>query len=46
MPEEQIDGPWTVEERELHINCLELLGAIYAVQAFAKDKWDLVIHVL
>ena len=44
--EEQIGGPWMVQEKSLHINCLELLGATYAIQAFAKDKRDLVVHVL
>ena len=44
--EEQIGGPWTVEKKSLHINCLELLGATYAIQAFAKDKRDLVVHVI
>ena len=42
---ERIGGPWTFEEKALHINCLELLGATYAIQAFAKDKRDLVVHV-
>ena len=44
--EGQIGGLWTEEERSLHINCLELLGATYAIQAFSKDKRNLVIHVL
>ena len=31
-------GPWTEEEAQRHINCLELLGATFAIQTFAKNK--------
>ena len=31
-------GPWSQEEQEMHINCLELLAAILAVQSFLKDQ--------
>ena len=36
----QIGGAWSMEERSLHINCLELLGASNAVQSFSprEDK--------
>ena len=35
-----------VKEIALHKNnCLELLVATYAIQAFAKDKRDLVVHM-
>ncbi|KZS06357.1 Uncharacterized protein APZ42_030220 [Daphnia magna] len=27
-------GPWTVEQLGLHINCLELLGALFALKSF------------
>ena len=43
--EDAIGGPWTKEEKSLHINCLELLGATFAVQAFAKDKQNIVIQL-
>ena len=38
-------GPWTPEERTMHINCLELLAAFLAVKCFAKDKTNLTIHL-
>ena len=38
-------GPWTPEERPMHINCLELLAAFLAVKCFAKDKTNLTIHL-
>jgi hypothetical protein len=31
-------GPWTTEQTSMHINSLELLGAIFALQSFAKDS--------
>ena len=43
--DQTIGGPWTTEEKLLHINCLELLGAKFAVQAFAKDKQNVVIQL-
>ena len=33
-------GPWSQEEQEMHINCLELLAATLAVQSFLKDQAD------
>ena len=37
-------GPWTPQEREMHINCREMLAASLAVKCFAKDKTSL--HIL
>ena len=31
-------GPWCLEEKRLHINCLELLAGSFAIQTFTKDK--------
>ena len=31
-------GPWSQEEQEMHINCLELLAATLAVQSFLKNQ--------
>ena len=31
-------GPWSVQERSRHINCLELLAATLALKTFVKDK--------
>ena len=39
------EGPWTPEERTMHINCLELLAAFLAVKCFAKDRTNLTIHL-
>ena len=36
-------GPWSREEKQLHINCLELLAAMLAVQCYAKGKSNLTI---
>ncbi|KAJ2940861.1 hypothetical protein O0L34_g10122 [Tuta absoluta] len=35
--EETASGPWSESERELHINCLELLAAFFGLKIFAKD---------
>jgi len=37
-------GSWSLEESTLHINCLELLAATYAIKAFTKSLVN--IHVL
>ena len=37
-------GQWSVEERENHINALELTAAFFALQAFTKGRTE--IHVL
>ena len=31
-------GPWSLEETDYHINCLELLAATLAVKTFLKDQ--------
>ena len=36
-------GPWSQQERIMHINCLELLAATLAVQTFAKRKTNISI---
>ncbi len=36
-------GPWNARERQMHINCLELLAAHLAVQSFAKHRTNLTI---
>lgn len=35
------EGVWSRAERELHINCLELLGATLVVKCFAKEQNNL-----
>ena len=34
-------GPWSVEEKNLHINCLELLAAFLAVKSFLNFRTSL-----
>lgn len=31
-------GPWSPEERQWHINCLEALAAFHALKCFVRDK--------
>ena len=31
-------GPWSPEERQWHINCLEAIAAFHAVKCFVRDK--------
>ena len=38
-------GPWTTEQTNMHINSLELLGALFALQSFAKDSHGLSIKM-
>uniref|UniRef100_A0A0P6EQZ6 Reverse transcriptase/ribonuclease h/methyltransferase n=1 Tax=Daphnia magna TaxID=35525 RepID=A0A0P6EQZ6_9CRUS len=38
-------GPWTSEQADLHINSLELLGALYALQSFAEKARGLSIRM-
>ncbi|XP_065185967.1 uncharacterized protein LOC135816795 [Sycon ciliatum] len=38
-------GPWSPQERHMHINCLELLAASLAIKSYAKDATDVVIHL-
>ena len=42
---QKIGGVWTPEEANLHINVLELTGALFAVRAFAKDKQNAHVHL-
>ena len=39
--DQRTGGPWSLEERQMHINCLELLAATLAIQTFAKHKTDI-----
>ena len=36
--QERTGGPWSAQERTMHINCLEPLAATLAVQTFAKAR--------
>ena len=36
-------GPWSPQERTMHINCLELLAAHLAIKCYAKNKTNLTI---
>lgn len=38
-------GPWTVDQLGLHINCLELLGALYALQSFVGGSRGLSVRI-
>ena len=38
-------GLWSQMERKNHINYLELLAAMFAVRAFAKDRRNIHIHL-
>ena len=38
-------GQWLTSKQEMHINCLELLAASLAIQAFAKEKRNIRILV-
>ena len=38
-----IGGPWTPTEKNLHINCLELLGASHAVKALCKGGTNMIV---
>ena len=31
-------GPWSLEEKKLHINCLELLAGSFAIKTFTKTR--------
>lgn len=39
-------GPWSYQERQYHINCLEILAASLAVQIFIKDRSDLTVLIM
>ena len=36
-------GPWMEEESQMHINCLELLAARFALQTFTKGKTSITV---
>jgi hypothetical protein len=38
-------GLWTQQESSLHINALELMGALFAVRAFTANKANLHVHL-
>jgi hypothetical protein len=40
-----IRGPWTTAQTSLHINQLELTGALYALQSFAGEAQGLSIRI-
>lgn len=37
MDQERAGDRWTTEEATKHINCLELLAALFGLQAFCSD---------
>ena len=39
--DQRTGGPWSAEEENMHINCLELLAATLAVETFTKDRTGL-----
>ena len=39
------EGFWNKEEREIHINILELTAAKFELRIFCKDKQDLHVHL-
>ena len=39
--DQRTGGPWSAQEKGLHINCLELLAATLAVQTFTKGQTGL-----
>lgn len=36
-------GPWSREEKLMHINCLELLAAMLALQTFTKERRNITV---
>ena len=36
-------GPWSLQEKTRHINCLELIAATLALKTFVKNKSDLLV---
>ncbi len=40
---QQTGGPWSQEEHNLHINCLELLAATLALKTFTKGQTGLLV---
>ena len=41
----QTEGLWSQEEQLEHINVLELTARMFAVQAFAKDRRNVYVHL-
>ena len=44
--EARTGGPWSPEETQFHINCLEILAAFLATRTFMKDKRDTSVLLL
>ena len=42
----QTGGPWSLRERQHHINCLEILAASLAIKTFARNQTDTSILIL
>ena len=42
----QTGGPWSPEEKQYHINCLEILAAFLAIKTFMKNRTDTTILIL
>lgn len=38
-------GPWSPEEQQYHINCLEILAAFLAIRTFVKDQSDITVLI-
>ena len=45
LEDQKIGGVWNPEEAKLHINVLELKGALFAVRSFASEKRNIHIHL-
>jgi len=41
----QTGGLWSQEEQLQHINVLELTAGMFAIQAFAKDRKNIHVHL-
>ena len=39
-------GRWTMEERKLHINCLELVAAFFGLKCFCEDLRDTHVRIM
>ena len=39
----QTGGPWSPEEKQWHINCLEALAAFHAVKCFVRDRKSITV---
>ena len=44
--EARTGGPWSPEETQFHINCLEILAAFLATRTFMKDRRDTSVLLL